>query len=115
MGPNWLSGRAATGGRAGAPASFIDPAGIRSAADRIDAAADTVLGAVRSGLGGLQFGAANAGRAHVAAGAALRAELDGLTADLIRWGFAAAELAAALRAGADGHEAAEQVAAAVLR
>ena len=115
MGTNWLSGRAATGGPGWAPASSIDPAGIRSAADRIDAAADTVLGAVRSGLGGLQFGAANAGRAHVAAGAALRAELDGLTADLIRWGFAAAELAAALRAGADGHEAAEQVAAAVLR
>jgi len=115
MGTNWLSGRSVTSEPATAGTSFVDPAAVRAAAQRIDTAAETVLGAVRSRLGRLEFGAANAGRGHSAAGAALRAELDGLTADLIRWGRAAAELAAAIRAGVDGHEATERTATAVLR
>ncbi|MCB0925262.1 MAG: hypothetical protein KDB50_12080 [Mycobacterium sp.] len=115
METHWLSGRARTDGPVTAPGSFIDPVAVRAAAQRIDAAAQIVLGAVTTGLADLQFGPANAGRAHCAGGAAVRAELDSLTADLIRWGRAAAELAAALRSAAGGHEATEWAAAAVLR
>jgi len=115
MGSDWLSGRAATNAPAAAPISVLDPAGVRAAARCADTAAETVLGVVRTGLGGLQFGAATAGRAHAFAGAALRREMDGLSADLLRWGHAAAGLAAALRAGVDGYEAAERAAVAALR
>lgn len=115
METHWLSGRARTDGPATAPGSFIDPAAVRLAAQRTDTAAQILLGAVTSALTDLQFGPADAGHAHSAGGAAVRAELDGLAADLIRWGRAAAEVAAALRSAAGGHEATEWAAAAGLR
>lgn len=93
----------------------VDPAALRAAAQRIDTAADLVLGAVHDQLDNLQFDGSAAGRVHVAAGAAVRAALDRLCGDMRAWAHAAAELAAALRVGADRHAAAEAEAAAVMR
>lgn len=93
----------------------VDFASVAAAAARIDNAAESVRAAVSGRLGGLRFDAGTAGRSHGAAGAAVRDEVQRLTADLIRWAHAAGAVAGALRAGADGHTAAESAAAAALR
>lgn len=93
----------------------VDLAAMRTAAERIDAAAATLFEVVRVRLGDLRFDSAGAGRAHAAAGAALRAETERLAMDLICWAQAAGDVAAALRAGAAGMQTAESDAAAVLR
>lgn len=95
--------------------TVVDPTALRAAAQRIDTAADLLLGAIRGQLDSLQFDAASAGRVHAPAGAAVRAALDRLAGDMRAWAQAAAELAAALRVGADRHDAAETESAAVMR
>ena len=93
----------------------VDLAAVRAAAQRIDDSAATVLEAPGTRAGSWQVDATTTGRAHGDAGAALRAETERLSTDLIGWAYAAGELAAALRSGVDGHSAAESEAAAVLR
>jgi hypothetical protein len=93
----------------------LDLAAVRAAAQRIDAAAETVRGVVESRLGTVHLDAATAGRAHAAAGATLRTEIHRLAEDLAAWAYAAGELAAALRSRADGHAATENDAVAALR
>lgn len=93
----------------------VDLAAVRAAAQRIDDSAATVLEAPATRVGSWRIDATTTGRVHGDAGAALRAETERLSADLIGWAYAAGELAAALRSGADGHLAAEYEAAAVLR
>lgn len=78
----------------------IDVDAIRAVANRYDDAAELINGA-NSQLGRLAFGGATAGRAHVAAGEALRATLTRLTDELSQWARASAEIATALRAGAN--------------
>ncbi len=96
------------------PTTAIDPAALWAAAQRLDTAADAVIGAVRP-LGALQFDGSAAGRAHAGSGWAVRAALDALAADLNRWAHAARELASALRAAAQQHAAAEAYGETVLR
>lgn len=93
----------------------LDLGAVRSAAQRIDAVVEEVRDVVDSRLGSWQFGGTTAGLAHAAAGAALRAELERLAIDLIRWAQAADEIAAVLRAGADGYAAGEADAVGALR
>ena len=93
----------------------VDPAALRAAAQRIDAAADIVLGALHAQLSSFQFDGPQAGRAHRAAGSDLRTAVDRLRGDMSRWANSARELAAALRIGADRHAAAEARAVAVRR
>lgn len=93
----------------------LDPAAVLAAAHRLDAAATALLDAADSRLASRRFDAAAAGPAHTAAGAALRLQTERLATDLVRWAYAAGELAAVLRAGADGHAAAEADATAALR
>lgn len=96
------------------PITSVDPVVLRSAARRLDDAADAVTDAIAR-LGGLRFDGPAAGDAHVAAGWAVRAAMDALSADLSRWAGASAELAAALRAGAALHAAGEEYAQSMLR
>jgi len=79
----------------------IDIAAVRAVANRFDAGAEALDGVARTRLGGLAFGGATAGRAHLARGDALRATLGRLTGEMTEWGRAAAEIATALRVGAD--------------
>ncbi len=79
----------------------VDTAALRAAAQRFDTAADLLDDARRAQLSRFRFDGALAGRAHVAGGDAVRAELDRLAAELERWSRAAAEVAAALRVAAD--------------
>lgn len=90
----------------------MDVAAVRGVADRIAEAAEMVDRAVANHLSRLTFGASRAGRNHTVRGDALRARLDGLTAELSQWSRAAAETAAALRAGADRYTDADLYAAA---
>jgi hypothetical protein len=78
--------------------SHIEVAAMLDAAGRFDAAAATLD---RTGRGRATFGAAAAGRAHVAHGDAVRAGVDRLSDDLRAWARAGAETAAVLRASAD--------------
>lgn len=79
----------------------VDPAALRAAAQRMDAAADIVDGILEANLTGLRFDAAMAGRDHAAVGGAVRGVLDRLIADMTRWAVVARETGAALRIGAD--------------
>lgn len=81
--------------------AVIDIAAVRAVANRFDAGAEALNGAVRTRLAGLAFGGATAGQAHLARGDALRATLGRLTGELAAWGRAATEIATALRVGAD--------------
>jgi hypothetical protein len=93
----------------------VDPAALRAAAQRMDAAADIVNGALRARLGGLQFDASVAGRAHAEAGGSVRTAVDRLAAGMAQWAMVARETAAALSAGADRYADAESHAVAALR
>ena len=81
----------------------------------MDIAADIVLDTVRTHLSGLQFGGAVAGRAHTAAGGAVRNSVDRVVADMVRWATVARETGDALRAGADRYADAELRSVAALR
>ena len=96
------------------PTTSVEPAALRAAAQRLDAAADAVA-AAGAQMHRLQFDGSTAGRAHTGSGWALRAALDGLTAEIGEWEHAVRELAGALRAGAGLHAAGEAHAAAALR
>jgi uncharacterized protein YukE len=78
--------------------AHIEVAALLDAAGRFDAAAATLD---RTARGRAAFGAAGAGRAHVAHGDAVRAEIDRLSDDLRAWARADAEIASVLRASAD--------------
>jgi len=93
----------------------VDPAALQAAAQRLDTAADIVLGTLRTRLACLQFGGAVAGRAHDRAGDAVRMGVDMVAADLARWAAAVRETSAALRAGAQGYSNAESRAQGALR
>ncbi|HPX38367.1 MAG TPA: ESX-1 secretion-associated protein [Mycobacterium sp.] len=77
----------------------VDPASLRMAAQRLEAAAEILAGAVGTHLRGLQYGAA--------AGP--------IVADVGQWSRAAREVAAALRCGADRYCEGETAAVAALR
>lgn len=93
----------------------VDPAALRAAAQRMDAAADIVESILAANLSGLRFDSAVAGRDHAAVGGAVRGVLDRLIADMTRWAVAARETGAALRTGADRFSDAESRAVANLR
>ena len=93
----------------------VDPAALRAAAQRLDAAADIVDRILTSNLSGLRFDSAVAGRDHAVVGGVVRGVLDRLIADMTRWAVAARETAAALRTGADRFSDAESRAVANLR
>jgi len=93
----------------------VDPPALRAAAQRLDAAADIVVAALRTRLDGLQFDASVAGRAHAVAGGSVRTAVDRLVADMAQWASVARETAAALNAGADLYADAESHAVAALR
>jgi hypothetical protein len=93
----------------------VDPAALQAAAQRLDTAADIVLGTLRTRLADLQFDGAVAGRAHGRAGDAVRTGVDTVVAGLARWAAAARETSAALRAGAQGYSDAESRAQSALR
>ena len=81
----------------------------------MDTAADIVLAALRTRLGGLQFDGAVAGRAHAVAGGSVRTGVDRLVADMAQWATVAREIAVALRAGAERYAESESQAVAALR
>jgi hypothetical protein len=85
----------------------VDCVGVRAAAQRFDAAAGLLDGALRAQLSGLGFGGHVAGRVHGAHGDAVRSALDRLTAGMAQWSRAAEEVAAALRVTADRYGDAE--------
>lgn len=93
----------------------VDPAALRLAAQRLDAAAEVLYAVIGTHLRAWEFDGSTAGRAHAASGWALRTALDGLRDDTTRWANATSELAAALRVGADVHARREAHAGAVLR
>jgi hypothetical protein len=81
----------------------------------MDAAADVVDAVIGNRLGDLQFDGAAAGRAHTAAGVAVRARMDRVVAGMAQWAAVARETGAALRAGAEMYADAELRAEATLR
>lgn len=89
----------------------IDTTALMAAADRFAAAAD-VLGS-HAHLP-LAFGASSAGRAHAAAGEAVRLAGYRLIDDVGAWARASAGVATALRVSADRYAATEAAAAARL-
>ena len=89
----------------------LDSASVHAVAERISAAADLIDDAVANHLTRLSFDGACAGRAHVARGAALRAGLDRLAAELAQWSRAALETAVALRSAAERYGDADRYAA----
>lgn len=88
---------------------------MRAAAQRMDAAADVVDTVIGIRLGDLQFDGSAAGRAHTAAGDAVRAGTDRVVTAMTQWAAVARETAAALRAGAEMYADAESRATATLR
>ena len=93
----------------------VQPAVLQAAAQRLDAAADLVLGTLRTRLSGLQFDGAVAGRAHGRAGDAVRIGVDTVVAGLAQWAAATRETSASLRAGAQVYSDAESCAQGALR
>lgn len=89
----------------------VEPAALLTAAQRIETASEMVLDAVQLRL---QFDGSSAGRAHTAAGGAIRAAAESMVADARRWALAADEVVVALRTAADLRAAEEAHAAAVL-
>ena len=90
----------------------VEPAALRCAAQSIDIAADSVLGALNTPL---RFDSAVSGRAHSAAGSAVRSAVERVVDDARQWVFAVREAADALRLGADRHAATDIDAATVLQ
>lgn len=86
---------------------YADTTALRAVADRFDATAQAIDGAVRTRFPRLAFDGASAGRAHTAGGDALRRALDRWAGELANWSRASAEIAAALRVGAAGYTDAE--------
>lgn len=78
--------------------AHIDVAVLLDAAGRFDAAADALsrIAHVR-----VTFGAATAGRAHVAHGEAVRGDVNRLCDDIRAWSRSNIEIASALRASVD--------------
>lgn len=91
---------------------YVDAAAVHAVAARFDAGAELLGGAAPAHLGRLAFDGAVAGRAHAAAGDAVRRALDRWAGELARWSRASAEIAAALRVGAASYTDAELRAAA---
>jgi hypothetical protein len=75
----------------------FDAAAVRAVANRFDATAGLVDDAARTHLGGLAFGGACAGQAHIAHGDALHTALSRLAVELSQWARASLEIATALR------------------
>lgn len=73
------------------PASTVDPQALQAAAQRLDAAADLLHGALTRYLGALRFDA----------DPGVRCALDQLLTDVTQWRRAALETAAALRTSAE--------------
>lgn len=92
----------------------VDGAALRAVANRFDATAEAIDGAVRTHLARLAFHGAAAGQAHIARGDALRSALDRLAGELSEWSRASVEIAAALRADAQRYGDAELSSAARL-
>ncbi|CAA0129426.1 Uncharacterised protein [Mycolicibacterium vanbaalenii] len=84
-----------------ADATRVDVEAVHAIAREYETAAAIVDAAVRTHLGELAFGAASAGRAHLAHGDTLRTALADLVTALRQWSRAAEEIAAALRSSAD--------------
>lgn len=78
--------------------AHIDVSALRGAASRFDASADA-LGRIADTRP--TFGAATAGRAHVAHGEAVRTSVERLGDDIRAWARADGETASALRTSAD--------------
>jgi hypothetical protein len=85
----------------------VDTAAVHAAAQRFDAAADALDGALRIPLSRLGFDAAVAGRVHAAHGDAVRVAMDRLVAGVNQWSRAAREVATAVRVTADRYGDAE--------
>ena len=81
--------------------AYVDTAALRSIANQYEVAGELIDTAVRTQLSRLAFDGATAGRAHVAAGDALRCRLDDVVDRMRQWSRAATEIAAALRRSAD--------------
>lgn len=92
--------------------AFVDAAAVRAVANRFDDAAQLIDGSVRTHFAKLAFDGANAGRAYIGHGDALRLALDRLAGELARWARATAEIATALRSSADRYAEADLSAAA---
>ena len=82
-------------------AAHVDAAALLNIADQYAAAGALVATAVRTHLVHLTFDGATAGSGHVAAGDRLRRMRDDLASGLLRWSYAATEIASALRMSAD--------------
>lgn len=83
----------------------VDPSALRAAAQRLDASADLLQGALGSYLRALHFDA----------DAGVRSALDHLVADIAHWQQTARETAAVLRIGAERYTDADARAARALR
>jgi hypothetical protein len=87
------------------PASSVDPQALHSAAQRLDAVADLLHGALAGYLGALRFDA----------DPGLRCAVDQLVTDVTQWRRAALETAAALRTSAERYVDTETQASRALR
>ncbi len=87
------------------PATSVDPQALHAAAQRLDAAADLLHGAITAHLRTLRFDADSG----------LRSAVDQLVADVAQWQRATAETAAALRISAERYTDAEARASQALR
>jgi Excreted virulence factor EspC, type VII ESX diderm len=84
-------------------ATRVDIGAVLAAAGRCDDVATRVDDAVRTHLTSLSFGAAAAGRSHLASGSDVRTAVDRLGDDMRTWARACVEVACCLRASADGY------------
>jgi len=75
----------------------VDIVALLGVAGEYESVAEAVDAVVRTRLGGLQFGAASAGRMNQARGEAVRIAVDGIADRLREWSRASAEIAATLR------------------
>ncbi|MBU3685056.1 MAG: hypothetical protein FGM25_01450 [Mycobacterium sp.] len=97
------------------PATHVDVAGLRSAAQRMEVAADILSGALLPPACSLGFDATVAGRSHADAGAMLRGAVDRLVAGVAAAAASSRDVAHTLRACAEGYGNAETYAAETLR
>jgi uncharacterized protein YukE len=90
----------------------FDAAAVQAVANRFDDSAGLIDNAAHTHLGGLAFGGAGAGQAHIAHGDALHTALSRLTVELSQWARATREIATALRTTAGRYDEADSHAAA---
>ena len=90
----------------------VDVGAVHRVADQLRGAAELIDAAVSDHLAGLAFSGATAGRAHIARGNALRAQLEQLVAQLSQWSQASVAIAVALRSAGERYADAELYAAA---